>query len=283
MPKYTTTPWRSHSDLLSVRSDLYSSSPSPSSSQDDNNNHRQRAAVSRIMAWKTRGGNLPHAIESTALLVDAILHHSSSSNSSSTSLFSIRAVYSAAFTRFVTGFCDIGRQKERSLEPSSMLEMAKQMGMKAEFVALRHEATHEELPSLRRLVKATGEALEWLWRVYWSRLDEGEEGMGMGSVISTSTTNVAEERGRREGGEISMAELLRDDVKGQAREIFKAYRAARREALKMKKKKATKDQKEEMRATSKALRSLMGTSKLRIRAVADVLVEDRFLIPSKRE
>lgn len=164
-----------------------------------------------------------------------------------------------------------------------MLEMAKQMGMKAEFVALRHEATHEELPSLRRLVKATGEALEWLWRVYWSRLDEGEEGMGMGSVISTSTTNVAEERGRREGGEISMAELLRDDVKGQAREIFKAYRAARREALKMKKKKATKDQKEEMRATSKALRSLMGTSKLRIRAVADVLVEDRFLIPSKRE
>lgn len=164
-----------------------------------------------------------------------------------------------------------------------MLEMAKQMGMKAEFVALRHEATHEELPSLRRLVKATGEALEWLWRVYWSRLEEGEEGMGMASVISTSTTNAAEEGGRRGGGEISMAEHLRDDVKGQAREIFKAYRAARREALKMKKKKATKDQKEEMRATSKALRSLMGTSKLRIRAVADVLVEDRFLIPSKRE
>lgn len=163
-----------------------------------------------------------------------------------------------------------------------MLEMAKQMGMKAEFVALRHEATHEELPSLRRLVKATGEALEWLWRVYWSRLDDGEEGMGMGSVISTSTTNVAEKEGRR-GGEMSMAEHLRDDIKGQAREIFKAYRAARREALKMKKKKATKDQKEEMRATSKALRSLMGTSKLRIRAVADVLVEDRFLIPSKRE
>lgn len=164
-----------------------------------------------------------------------------------------------------------------------MLEMAKQMGMKAEFVALRHEATHEELPSLRRLVKATGEALEWLWRVYWSRLDEGEEGMGMGSFISTSTTNVAEKEGRGGGGEISMAEHLRDDVKGQAREIFKAYRAARREALKMKKKKATRDQKEEMRATSKALRSLMGTSKLRIRAVADVLVEDRFLIPSKRE
>lgn len=167
-----------------------------------------------------------------------------------------------------------------------MLEMAKQMGMKAEFVALRHEATHEELPSLRRLVKATGEALEWLWRVYWSRLDEGEEGMGMGSVISTftSSTNVAEKEGRGGGGgEISMAEHLRDDVKGQAREIFKAYRAARREALKMKKKNATRDQKEEMRATSKALRSLMGTSKLRIRAVADVLVEDRFLIPSKRE
>ena len=101
------------------------------------------------MAWKLRS-NLPHAVESTALLVDAILHHDLTHNS----IFSIRAVYSAAFTRFVTGFCDIGRNRERTLEPSSMLEIAKQIGMPVEFVALRHEATHEELPSVQRLVAA---------------------------------------------------------------------------------------------------------------------------------
>lgn len=144
-----------------------------------------------------------------------------------------------------------------------MLEMAKQMGMHSDFVALRHEATHEELPSLQRLVKATREALEWLWKVYWSRL-EGEDLQG-------------EDLQQQQQQQVIH---LRDDVKGQAREIFKVYRAARREALKMKK---ARDQREEMRATSKALRSLMGTSRLRIRAVADVLVEDRLLIPSKRE
>ena len=92
MSKYTITPWRHASDLLQVRTQLYA--------LDDSQTDQRRYAVDRIMAWKLRG-NLPHAVESTALLVDAQLHHSIPG----TSIFSIRAVYSAAFTRFVTGFC----------------------------------------------------------------------------------------------------------------------------------------------------------------------------------
>lgn len=42
-------------------------------------------------------GGLPHAVESTALLTDAILHDDASENS----IFSIRATYSAAFCRYV--------------------------------------------------------------------------------------------------------------------------------------------------------------------------------------
>lgn len=239
MPRYSTTPWRSQADLLSVREQIYSAS------QDD-----RQQAVDRIMAWKLRG-NLPHAVESTALLTDAILHHS---NGSANSIFSIRAVYSAAFTRFVTGFCDIGRNKERSLEPSSMLHIAKQIGMPTEFVALRHEATHEELPSIQRLVKATEDGLAWLRKVHWSGLEEPET-------------------------EQSVAKSL-PEVKAQAREIFKTYRSSRRETLKSKR---PKDQMEETRATSRALSGLMDGSRLRMQAVADVLVEEKLLIPSKRE
>lgn len=170
MAKYTITPWRTPSDLLQVRSQLYPSQTSDSSST------TRLTAVNRIMAWKLRG-NLPHAVESTALLTDAILHHQQQFQYSLSS-FSIRAVYSAAFTRFVTGFCDIGRSRERMLEPSSMLEIARRIGMPVEFVGLRHEATHEELPALGRLVRATEEALAWLWEVYWSRLREVDNEIG---------------------------------------------------------------------------------------------------------
>lgn len=135
-----------------------------------------------------------------------------------------------------------------------MLDIAKQIGMPTEFVALRHEATHEELPAIQRLVKATEDGLVWLWNVHWSGLDEPET-------------------------EQSVAKLL-PEVKAQAREIFKTYRGSRREALKSKK---PKDQAGETRATSKALSSLMDASRWRMQAVADVLVEDKLLVPSKRE
>ncbi|KAI7020341.1 hypothetical protein KC355_g2775 [Hortaea werneckii] len=188
MPRYTITPWRHQRDLLEVRTQLYpqhtTADPSTGAAampQQQAVQDMRRHAVDRILAWKLRG-NLPHAVESTALLVDAILHHHqqqqqaqpqppTSPNTATTtnapthptpaSTFALRAVYSAAFTRFVTGFCDIGRSRAGGLTPASMLEIARQIEMPASFVGLRHEATHEELPALGRLVGASAEALEW--------------------------------------------------------------------------------------------------------------------------
>ncbi|MGG6497648.1 UNVERIFIED_CONTAM: ribosomal biogenesis LAS1 family protein, partial [Bacteroidetes bacterium 56_B9] len=85
----------------------------------------------------------------------------------------------------------------------SMLAIAKQIGMPSEFVTLRHEATHDELPAIQRLVKAVDDALAWLWVFYWSKLEEPE-------------TEAIEAR--------SLPEL-----KARAKEIFKAYRGSRRE------------------------------------------------------
>lgn len=49
----------------------------------------------QVEAWKLRG-NVPHHVEATALLTDAILHDDAHHNS----IFSIRATYSAAFCRY---------------------------------------------------------------------------------------------------------------------------------------------------------------------------------------
>lgn len=156
MPQYVITPWKFHSELVQVRREIYQLG-------DSKIDHR-RHAIDWIAAWKQRGA-LPHAVESTALLVDAILHHDARTNSP----FSIRATYSAAFCRFVTGYCDIA---QRTLIRKSMFEVAREIDMPASFVELRHEATHEDLPSLQRLMRNTKSALEWLWQYYWAKLDE---------------------------------------------------------------------------------------------------------------
>ncbi|QIW94692.1 hypothetical protein AMS68_000210 [Peltaster fructicola] len=244
MPAYIVTPWRTQGDLLAVRQQLYRLDG------EDNRRH----AVNRVMAWRLRG-NLPHAVESTALLMDAFLHHDISANSS----FSIRAVYSAAFCRFVTGFCDIGRNRERSLEPSSMLDIARQIDMPADFVALRHEATHEELPSERRIVIACEDALQWLWRVYWSRLDVAKL--------------------EQEQPQVKDAEQ-HHDAKAFAQKMFRSYRSVKRESLKNKQPLALLQQ--QLAQSTQAFAKLCADDRTVLDAVAEDIVEKGLLLPSDR-
>jgi len=252
MARYTITPWRSQADLLAVRSQLYHLNSSDKTTPVDPRRH----AVDRVMAWKLRG-NLPHAVESTALLVDALLHHHATT-AAQNSLFSVRAVYSAAFCRFVTGFCDIGRAREGRLEPSSMLDIARQINMPAEFVALRHEATHEELPSVQRLVVAARQGLDWLWRVYWSRLLEVESAEDVGD-----------------------AALSR--VKDEASKVLRSFRTLRRETLRNKKTQGRSEPETLVRDTCRTVVDLCGDDRFKVQAVAEVLVDDSLIFPSTRE
>lgn len=250
MAGYTITPWRTPADLINIRTHLYPSHFSPT--QPD----QRRYAVDRIQAWKIRG-NLPHAIESTALLTDAILHHSSQETSS----FSIRAVYSAAFCRFVTGFCDIGRSRERTLSgtdggQSSMLEIARQIGMPSEFVSLRHEATHDELPSTRRMKTAVMEGLDWLWEVYWSKLED---------PTSVDYTGVEDLEQR----------------KVEMRRLLKEFRKFRKDALRTRTE-TSEAHHEQVHAYATALEALFKGSVAQMKALAELLVEEKFLFPSKR-
>ncbi len=54
----------------------------------------------------------------------------------------------------------------------SMYAVAKSVGLPATFVELRHQATHEQLPSLTRLRAAAEKALDWIYDYYWRHLDE---------------------------------------------------------------------------------------------------------------
>ncbi|TKW55512.1 Pre-rRNA-processing protein las1 [Colletotrichum tanaceti] len=129
----------------------------------------QHHAVARVSMWMQRG-NCPHMVESTALLTAAILSDGESQGSAGT--YAVRAAYAAAFSRFVTGLLDGHQDKQRKL---SMYSVAKTIGLPATFVELRHQATHETLPSLAKLRSAARKALVWIWEYYWQHLGSEDE------------------------------------------------------------------------------------------------------------
>lgn len=56
-----------------------------------------------------------------------------------------------------------------------MYALAKTLDLPATYVELRHQATHEELPSLQKLRVAARKALQWIWDRYWVDLSQPEE------------------------------------------------------------------------------------------------------------
>ncbi|OKL58228.1 hypothetical protein UA08_06554 [Talaromyces atroroseus] len=192
MPKITITPWRNITELLDVRSKFYPSSSSASDSRSD--------ACRVVEAWKLRG-HLPHAVEATALLTDAILHDDAERNS----VFAIRATYAAAFSRFVTGLVDT----KLGVHRGTMFSRASMIGLPLSFVELRHEAAHRELPSLVLLRNYTNRALEWLWGYYWAKIDAPLPSSATLTEAGTSSRTLTEDSNERDDLTIRIRHLLK--------------------------------------------------------------------------
>ena len=152
----------------------------------------------KVSAWKLRG-NLPHAVEATSLLTDAILHDDAVKNS----VFAIRATYAAAFCRLVLPSMSVVSQLTRIRfvtllvdskihgQRKTMFQRAVDLGLPASFVELRHEATHRELPSLVVLRNAAQRSLEWLWDYYWAKIGADVDSGFAASAAANGTDEVA--------------------------------------------------------------------------------------------
>lgn len=106
MVQYILTPWRNRQELLKVRLQFYPTRPYGATSSHSTENARteQHEAVARVSMWMQRG-NCPHLVESTALLVAAILDDGAggaagpAAAEGMSSTYAVRAAYSAAFSR----------------------------------------------------------------------------------------------------------------------------------------------------------------------------------------
>lgn len=186
MVHHVVTPWRNRRELLVVRRQFYPNGAdtetlSPSSPAEPHSEDvvaAQNAAVARVLVWVQRG-HCPHMVASTALLMAAVLSDRQSSSRDTPTATSAAAAssaaasaYAAAFARFVTGLLDGQQLRARKL---SMHGLAQTVGLPAGFVELRHQVTHEAVPSLRRLRAAARQALAWIWGYYWVHLGRGED------------------------------------------------------------------------------------------------------------
>src|SRR5687767_2672126 len=81
---------------------------------------------------------------------------------------------------FVTGLLDGHQDKQRK---QSMYAVAKTVGLPATFVELRHQSTHEQLPSLAKLRDAARKGRDYIWDYYWKNLEDEPP---QPSAVSTS-------------------------------------------------------------------------------------------------
>ncbi|GLI60727.1 hypothetical protein VaNZ11_002953 [Volvox africanus] len=191
-------PWASWGEWQALRADLWSTDL-----------QRQEAALQQVCAWRLRG-KLPLGVDVTAHLMDvqradadwqrsvACAVESSVAVATASSQLSrytsadaavaagelpLRLRYSMPLIRLVNGISD---SQQRGKVASSVAVLSDAAGLPLALVDVRHEATHNELPSLPLLRAAASSALSWLQDNYWGgqRRVLGAAGERIGSLLS---------------------------------------------------------------------------------------------------
>ncbi|KAI8351214.1 Las1-like-domain-containing protein [Choanephora cucurbitarum] len=121
-----------------------------------------RRGIDRVQTWTNRG-EIPSSVETTAALIEIIIHDEQSSHLSHKEL---RLTYAMALVRFVNGLVD---REQKGKFAKSIQVLARSIGLPSWFVDLRHASTHEHLPSLMVLRDGAMQAVAWLHDNYWVR------------------------------------------------------------------------------------------------------------------
>ncbi|CAA6654447.1 unnamed protein product [Spirodela intermedia] len=164
-PGYMLVPWSSWDQWNFVRESLFS--PSHDS---------VTAALRRITAWKSRGC-LPVAVEVTARIVeiqhmDPFFFGKEVASQTMNSEDMLALLYSITLTRLVNGFTEKvsyfdDHAQKHGKKKHSISNLADAIGLPRMVVDIRHESSHNDVPSLPLVRLASIRALDWLKSHYW--------------------------------------------------------------------------------------------------------------------
>lgn len=124
----------------------------------DENESLVRKGLDIVAAWRIRG-RVPVGVDATANLREIQLNDSAMSDHLT------RLQYSISIVRFVNGVADSAQKGRVAV---SVASLAQNVGIPRILVDIRHESTHNELPSLSTLRIAAQQALTWLRQRYWT-------------------------------------------------------------------------------------------------------------------
>ncbi len=144
-------PWIDWTEWMMVKNGLYSARMDGDMASTEN-------ALEVVSLWRLRG-RLPHACESSAQLVEIIIKDNQSRSENE-----LKMLYSIAILRGINGLVDPSQQ---SLYNDSVHSIATKIGLPTWLVELRHDATHQLLPSLNILREGSKQLLQWYYDNYW--------------------------------------------------------------------------------------------------------------------
>ena len=125
-------------------------------------------------------GVQPHATKATEVLTSALCFYWETAQKKRASVKAKKAAHlslAAALLMTVSGFTD---PLQQYFFGASTFDIAKKLGLAAEWVTLRHAIAHQSLPEMETLVGACEEARLWIADVFWLRLkhsyvDDGDD------------------------------------------------------------------------------------------------------------
>lgn len=175
-------PWSSWAEFHGVYLQLTSSSPA-----------ERTRGVRRVETWRTRC-RLPVAVDITASFVEIMLNDAylNPETESPRSDNELRLMYAMAVVRLVNGIVD--RQKPQRM---SILERAQGLEWPQFFVDIRHDASHQNLPSLPVLRLAAQEAVWLLVERFWRPQLHQIEERGAAQTLRTDRVRAARTLDRR--------------------------------------------------------------------------------------
>lgn len=213
-------------------------------------------ALRSVAVWRDRaeGGRLPHSVETSAALASALLedanahglgggpacyyHHR---HGRPPSELSLRMSYSSAVMRATNGLADASVANRGLKKPGygvSVAALCEQIGLPGWVVDMRHDAAHNELPSLPSLRLASKTLLGYLGDKYWSELvrlraEAAAKAVGILDAYKASAKAAAVEHAARMNQQIAKAEAarVRASKNRERRELERADKKKQKEEV----------------------------------------------------
>lgn len=161
-------PWKDVWELQRVGQALLSAAD-PAHDNDD----AVLQALTCVQEWQRHAIKLPHAVEATAALATVLWRerqqqqHCGQQQHATTSS-ELRLAYAAAVVRAVNGLVDT-LQQTRAVAMSMTL-LSVHLGLPTWLVEIRHDATHNQMPSLAVLRLGATTLLDYFCHAYWKPL-----------------------------------------------------------------------------------------------------------------